>query len=125
MTNPLYAYGRGSSCTAITGGAFVPSGLWPAEYDGAYLYGDYGCGRIFTLTRSGSSYSSAEFATGVGGITSMAPGKYNGVQALYFTTFSISRAAAPDHLQRQRQPLAQRRRQRHAQQWPGAAECRL
>jgi hypothetical protein len=46
MTNPIFDYGRG--CTAgvvtgnsITGGAFVPAGIWPAEYDGSYLFSEY------------------------------------------------------------------------------------
>ena len=50
MTNPIYAYSHSATgCAAITGGAFVPNGAWPAAYDGAYLYGDYTCGKIFQL----------------------------------------------------------------------------
>lgn len=49
LTNPVFAYGRSRGCTAITGGAFVPNGAWPAEYDGAYLFGDFVCRRIFAL----------------------------------------------------------------------------
>jgi glucose/arabinose dehydrogenase len=30
MRNPTYAYGHESGCASITGGAFVPSGVWPA-----------------------------------------------------------------------------------------------
>jgi PKD repeat protein len=66
----------------------VPNGLWPATYDGAYLYGDHICGQIFTLKQSGGSYTSAVFATQVGGITAMAFGPPAGAQALYYTTFS-------------------------------------
>ena len=30
MTNPIYDYDHSAGCTAITGGAFVPDGLWPS-----------------------------------------------------------------------------------------------
>ena len=38
----------------ITGGAFVPNGLWGAAYDGGYLYADYVCGKILLLQPDGS-----------------------------------------------------------------------
>src|SRR5262249_21394810 len=66
MTNPIYDYQHGAhnNCTAITGSAFVPGGVWPA-YSGVYLFGDYGCGQIFTLTPDGAGgYTSGTFATG-------------------------------------------------------------
>jgi glucose/arabinose dehydrogenase/PKD repeat protein len=44
-TSGMFAGG----CSSITGGAFVPSGVWPAEYDGDYLFADYSCGKIFRL----------------------------------------------------------------------------
>src|SRR5262249_45700585 len=47
MTNPIYDYSHAAGCTAITGGAFVPNGLWPSEYDDTYLFDDYVCGKIF------------------------------------------------------------------------------
>src|SRR5262249_31218102 len=90
MTNPIYDYQHGApnNCTAITGGAFVPNGVWPA-YGGTYLFGDYGCGRIFTLMPNGAGgYTSGTFATGIGAIISMAFGPYGATQALYYTSFS-------------------------------------
>jgi glucose/arabinose dehydrogenase len=89
-TNPIYDYQHGApnNCTAITGGAFVPDGVWPA-YAGAYLFGDYGCGRIFTLTPDGAGgYTSSAFATGVGAIIAMTFGPYGATTALYYATFS-------------------------------------
>jgi glucose/arabinose dehydrogenase len=41
LTNPIHAYGRTTGCAAITGGAFVPNGVWPSTYDDAYLFADY------------------------------------------------------------------------------------
>jgi glucose/arabinose dehydrogenase/PKD repeat protein len=87
LTNPIYTY-LSQGCSAITGGAFVPNGLWPAAYDGAYLYGDNVCGQIFTLTQSGGGYTSAVFATQVGGITALTFGPPSGAQALYYTTYA-------------------------------------
>ncbi len=49
MTNPIFDYGHTAGCSSITGGAFVPAGLWPAPYDGSYLFADYVCGKIFRL----------------------------------------------------------------------------
>ena len=69
MTNPIHAYGHGDGCVSITGGAFVPRGAFgsASSYDGTYLYGDYGCGRIFRLTRSSSgTWSPNSFVTGMG-----------------------------------------------------------
>ncbi|MFL5804452.1 MAG: PKD domain-containing protein, partial [Roseiflexaceae bacterium] len=88
MTNPIYAYGRSGGCGAITGGAFVPNGVWPVEFDGAYMYGDYVCHRIFTLTRPGGSYTSAEFSPDAGTVTAMTFGPHGSTQALYYTTLS-------------------------------------
>ena len=52
FTNPYYDYGHSTGCGSITGGAFVPNGVWPAAYTGAYLYGDYVCGAIYALSPS-------------------------------------------------------------------------
>ena len=43
MTNPIYDYIHDynpGGCMAITGGAFVPNGVWPSAFDGRYLYAD-------------------------------------------------------------------------------------
>jgi glucose/arabinose dehydrogenase len=85
MVDPIYEYDH-SSCTAITGAAFVPpAAQWPAPYDGAYLFADYGCGKIFRLVPgSGNSYSAVEFATNASGAVAMTFGPYNSTQALYY-----------------------------------------
>ncbi|HKP71000.1 MAG TPA: PQQ-dependent sugar dehydrogenase [Pyrinomonadaceae bacterium] len=96
MTNPIFDYGRG--CTAgvvsgnsITGGAFVPAGIWPAEYDGSYLFSEYVCGKIFRLAPNGSGgYNASEFATGLGSSSAVAMifGPYQSTQALYYTSYA-------------------------------------
>jgi glucose/arabinose dehydrogenase len=95
MTNPIYDYGRTTGCTAITGAAFVPAGIWPVAYDGAYLFADYGCGKIFRLVPgSGGSYSAVEFVTNAGGPTAMTFGPYNSSQALYYAASGQIRRVA-------------------------------
>jgi glucose/arabinose dehydrogenase len=72
FTNPVYAYGRGSSdgvgC-AITGGVFFNPATtnYPAQFIGRYFFQDL-CSRwINTLTLSGSTATRQSFATGLGG----------------------------------------------------------
>lgn len=96
MVGPIYDYGRGgvigtsaNGCASITGGAFVPNGVWPANYDGAYLFADYVCGWIFRLPPA-TPLTAANFATNLGGssATSLSFGPFGPTQALYYTTYA-------------------------------------
>jgi PKD repeat protein len=96
VVDPVFEYGRGaiagtsaSGCGSITGGAFVPNGIWPASYEGAYLFADFVCGWIFRLSSVGP-YAAADFATNLGNssATSLAFGPYGTTQALYYTTYA-------------------------------------
>jgi glucose/arabinose dehydrogenase len=91
MTNPIFDYSHSTGCVAVTGGAFVPNGIWPTQYDRAYLYADWGCNRIFTLKPAvGGGYTSSAFATGLGagGPVALRFGPHGTSQALYYTTYS-------------------------------------
>jgi len=88
MTNPIFDYGRGAGCVAITGGAFVPDGLWPAEYDGSYLFGDYVCGKIQRLHLSALGWAAADFGNELGAVIDLVFGPWNGSQALYYLTWN-------------------------------------
>ena len=67
LTDPIHDYDHNTGCRAITGGAFVPDGLWPAPYSGAYLYGDYVCGKIFLLvSEPGGGFTRTTFIEGLG-----------------------------------------------------------
>ncbi len=91
MTNPSFVYGHDAGCESITGGAFVPNGVWPSDYDNSYLYGDYVCGKIFKLAaKAGGGYTAAEFVTGLGSSSAvtMIFGPYNTTKALYYTTYA-------------------------------------
>jgi glucose/arabinose dehydrogenase len=96
VVDPVFDYGRGalpgttaSGCGSITGGAFVPNGIWPAGYDGTYLFADFVCGWIVRLSAAGP-YTATDFATSLGGssATSLAFGPYGTTQALYYTTYA-------------------------------------
>ena len=100
MSDPFFEYPHGpsvvpgtsiSGCNSITGGAFVPNGVWPAEYDGTYLLADYVCGAIFRIPASGVPPASATtFVSSLGGssATSLVFGPHGETQALYYTTYA-------------------------------------
>ena len=89
LTNAIYAYGHEGGCGAITGGAFVPSGLWPAQYNGAFFFTDYVCGTMFYIVPAGNgTYTRTTFATNLGSPVAMKFGPFGPSQALYYTTFS-------------------------------------
>ncbi|HWL45269.1 MAG TPA: PQQ-dependent sugar dehydrogenase [Ilumatobacter sp.] len=84
--DPVTSYGRGHG-SYVTGGAFVPDGVWPSEYTGNYLFGDGGSGRIWALAGNGSVDYDAPFATGAHGLTDMVFGyDADGRATLYYTT---------------------------------------
>jgi glucose/arabinose dehydrogenase len=89
MTNPIYWYSHAeSTCNAITGGAFVPNGLWPSTYDNGYLYTDYTCGKIFLLKSNGSGgFTRSEFASAAGAVVNVRFGPSPVGQALYYTNY--------------------------------------
>jgi glucose/arabinose dehydrogenase len=64
---PLTDYPSGS----VTGGAFVPNGAWPLQYDGAYLFGDYLSGEIWVRTVAGAVDYGSPFDE-VAGLTDLA-----------------------------------------------------
>jgi hypothetical protein len=98
LINPVFAYPHTSDCSAsgvmgnsITGGAFVPNGVWPAQFEGSYLFGEFVCGKIFQLKPNGAGgFTASEFVTGLGGgsAVTMIFGPHQGTQALYYTTFA-------------------------------------
>lgn len=86
MVNPIYAYPHSTGCEAITGGTFVPGGVW-SGYEGAYLFSDFVCGKILGIFPDGVV---REFASGLGGgsAVSLTFGPYDETQALYYTTYA-------------------------------------
>jgi glucose/arabinose dehydrogenase len=94
MIDPVFEYSHSGNvpgtsiggCGSITGGAFVPNGLWPG-FDGSYLFSDYNCGAIFKLS---SSFAASSFATSLGSSSAvhLLFGPWGSSQALYYTTYA-------------------------------------
>lgn len=84
MTNPIHDYDRSTGCGSITGGAFVPDGIWPAAYEDGYLFSDYNCGRLMML-KGGTR---TDVSTGLGAAVHLEFGPWSGSQALYYTTYA-------------------------------------
>lgn len=100
MRDPFFEYSHGatpvpgtsiSGCNSITGGAFVPNGVWPAEYDGTYLFADYVCGAIFRIPAGAAPPAAATaIVSNLGGssATALVFGPYAATQALYYTSYA-------------------------------------
>ncbi len=95
VTGPVYWYGHNvtinsNSCTAITGGAFVPKGVWPGIMDDSYLYVDFICGQVWQLIPNGEGgFVRSEFFTlEPTGPVSMRFGPYGTSQALFYVTYN-------------------------------------
>ena len=89
-TEPIADYAHSSTgCGSITGGAYVPNSAgWPAAYTGAYLFGDYVCGKIMLLN---SALARTDFAVGAsnsGGPVHLEFGAFSGGQALFYTSYA-------------------------------------
>jgi len=89
LTDPIHSYRHDTGCMSITGGAFVPAGIWPVDHDGAYLYADLVCGKIFRMKPvPGGGYAVSDFASGFGSysLVSTTFGPSGSGQALYYVT---------------------------------------
>jgi glucose/arabinose dehydrogenase len=84
LTDPIVDYPR-SIGTFITAGAFVPDGVWPAPFDGGYLFADGGAGRIWLRTAAGTVDYGAPLLTGAFGLADMAFVAEPVGTALYYT----------------------------------------
>jgi glucose/arabinose dehydrogenase len=97
MVSPLFEYAHDATvpgtsednCGAVTGGAFVPNGLWPG-FDGVYLAADLVCGAIFRLTELEGQWTAADFAAGlgIGSVVHLRFGPHGDGQALYYATYA-------------------------------------
>ncbi len=97
MVDPLFEYTHhtivpgtsSTNCNSITGGAFVPNGVWPG-FDGSYLFADFICGSIFKLTNVGGAWSASDFVTGLGNGSAvhLLFGPHGSGRALYYTTYA-------------------------------------
>ena len=85
---PDLRYNHDTGCATVTGGAFVPKGVWPADYDDDYLYADFSCGKIWRLSPNGSGgYNQIVFGTGFPSTAINGPtfGAFQPKDALYYS----------------------------------------
>lgn len=91
-TPPIHEYSHSATgCSSVTGGAFVPDGVWPTSYDNSYMFADYVCNKIFELTpKAGGGFTQTEFASGLaqGGPIAMEFATHGSGKALYYATFA-------------------------------------
>lgn len=95
LTDPIHWYPHAGDGGAATAGVFVPDGVWPAEYDGSYLFADYVFGAVYQLVPNAgedrsvdpptSGFDAVEWAD-LPQVVSMAFGPHNGGQSLYYVT---------------------------------------
>jgi glucose/arabinose dehydrogenase len=86
--NPVYAYTHADGCASITGGAFVPVGLWPAPWSGSYLFSDYVCGGIYRMApAAGGGYTREPFLPDAVRPVHLVFGPYGDTIALYYLDF--------------------------------------
>jgi glucose/arabinose dehydrogenase len=90
FTDPLTTYAHTTGCTFITAAAFVPDGVWPAQFDNSYLFADGGCGKMFLRTPAGVVDYVTPFAQTTGTIVDMAFVNQGGVPTLFYVTNSTS-----------------------------------
>jgi glucose/arabinose dehydrogenase len=92
LTDPVYDYPHsltvgGLPCSSITGGAYVPNGVWPVAYTGAYLFSDYVCGTIFALS-PGKVRTTLVSGLGSSSAVAMTFAKDGATQSLYYTSYA-------------------------------------
>ncbi|HEU0104424.1 MAG TPA: PQQ-dependent sugar dehydrogenase [Mycobacteriales bacterium] len=88
FADPIFDYPHDNGCVSITGGAFVPTGLWPAPYSGSYLFADYVCGKVWRLApKDGGGFTAEPFLTGLASPVHLEFGPYRGTQALYYLSY--------------------------------------
>lgn len=95
LVDPVHWYPHGVDGGAATAGVFVPAGVWPATYDGSYLYADYVFGDIYQLVPNAGEDRAVDPPTSgfdavvwadIPQVVSMAFGPHDGGQALYYVT---------------------------------------
>ncbi|WP_375430771.1 fibronectin type III domain-containing protein [uncultured Friedmanniella sp.] len=92
LTDPVYDYPHsttvgGTTCGSITGGAYVPNGVWPAAYTGAYLFSDYVCGTIFSLSPT-KVKTTLVSGLGVSSAVALTFARDGATQSLYYTSYA-------------------------------------
>lgn len=84
FTNPVHDYRHANDCRSITGGAFVPPGVW-SGWEGSYLYSDFACGKLFRLEpRAGGGFARSTVMSGLAGPVHLRFGPRDDRAGLYY-----------------------------------------
>jgi glucose/arabinose dehydrogenase len=84
LTDPVAFYGRANNCGTITGGAFVPDGLW-GGYDGSYVFADWKCGELYVQRPGQTGQTFDKLSADSGAITSIKFLPEGSSYAMYYT----------------------------------------
>lgn len=71
---PQYAFPHTEGRVAIIGGDFYAGSTFPAEYRGAYFFGDYNVGKIWLLTATANGVEVKDFASNFAGLVQISTG---------------------------------------------------
>lgn len=109
VTNPIFSYSHDHRDGSVTGGLVYRGTQFPAEYQGAYFYGDYAQNwvRFLRLDTEGNVEGSVDFDPEDGGLDSELVGdpvmfKVGPDGALYYVDFGWSPAENPASIRRLR-----------------------
>jgi glucose/arabinose dehydrogenase len=93
VKQPLYSWPHNNDSTSVTGGAFYTGASYPADYHGAYFFGDYVRGRLYFLKvdEQDNLLSVSEFAMGVDGVVDIEIGPDTNLYYLAITHGELRR----------------------------------
>ena len=85
--NPIYSYPHNGESRAVSGGPIYRGSMFPAEYQGAYFFGDYAGGFIkrLALDAAGNSTGVSDFDLSAGSVVDM---KVAGDGSMYYLVYS-------------------------------------
>jgi hypothetical protein len=85
--DPQFAYDHTTDCRSITGGAFVPAGVWGPPYENRYLFADFTCDSVFRLVPHAGSDPTAVPFFATDGPVELEFGPSPSGQALYYLEY--------------------------------------
>lgn len=71
---PIHAFPHTEGRVAVIGGEFYTGSLFPTKYQGAYFFGDYNTGKIWTMTFTREDIQVQEFASKFSGVVQISIG---------------------------------------------------
>jgi len=82
---PVASYAHAASAASIAGGAFYDGTMWPEQYRGAYLFGDFARGLLHYVAIDGADTSAGHVAGLASGIDGVVDVRVEGDALLYLS----------------------------------------